>query len=101
VELLLWLIGNGCPWDLRTAAFSAIDSVPMLQDIRSLQAEPWPAQMRNDLMWEAGLHSHTETLKWLREQGTDWPYRFARVQIVEPQYTGTVSSYFIKPAVVK
>jgi hypothetical protein len=92
VELLLWLVENGCPWDLRTAVFSAIDSVPMLQGIRSLQTEPWPAQMRNDLMWEAGLRSQTATLSWLHEQGTDWPYSFARVQTIKRHFTGTVNS---------
>jgi hypothetical protein len=72
--------------------FSAIDSVPMLQGIRSLQTEPWPAQMRNDLMWEAGLRSQTATLSWLHEQDTDWPYSFARVQTIERHFTGTVNS---------
>eukprot|EP00953_Heterococcus_sp_UTEX-ZZ885_P027942 14933-Heterococcus_DN1.PRE.6 len=96
VQLLLWLVGNGCPWDLRTAAFSAIDSVPVLQGTRRLQTEPWPAQIRNDPMWEAGLRSQTATLTWLHEQGTDWPYSFARVHSIEP-HCGIVSSYISKP----
>jgi hypothetical protein len=50
LELLLWLIENGCPWDLHSAAMNAIHSVPMLQCIRSLQAEPWPLQLQNVLM---------------------------------------------------
>jgi hypothetical protein len=89
-ELLLWLIKSGCPWDLRTAVFGAIDSVPMLQGIRSLQAEPWPVQLQDDLMWQAGLHNHTATISWLHEQGTSWPRSFMQEQYIEVEPTATV-----------
>jgi hypothetical protein len=102
VELLLWLIGNGCPWDLRTAASCAIDSVPMLRGIRSLQVEPWPVQLQDDLMWQAGLHNHTATMSWLHEQGTDWPHSFVRVQTIDlsiariPSFDGSNSRRYVK-----
>jgi hypothetical protein len=82
LELLLWLVEHGCPWALRSAAMNALHSVPMLQRIRTLQAEPWPLQLQIDLMWEAGLRNCTAAVSWLHEQGTDWPYSFVRVDQV-------------------
>jgi hypothetical protein len=86
LQLLTWLVQSGCPWDLRTAAIYAIDSVPLLQGILSLQPESWrSAQLEADLMWEAGVHNLAATLSWLHERGTAWPASFVRV------HTATVS----------
>jgi hypothetical protein len=76
-ELLKWLHKCGCPWDLEDFATEARETQD-LEHTKQLFAvtAPWPADKLTILMQHAALYDNLDTIKWLHEQGTEWPTRF-------------------------
>jgi Ankyrin repeats (3 copies) len=74
IDVLRWLIDNGCAWDLHELAAAAIQggSIEVLVELQQqdlLNSVP----LLTELLDMAVLHNKLAVAKWLREQGAEWP----------------------------
>jgi hypothetical protein len=77
LELLQWLHECGCPWDEQEVCRGAarkgnVDTLIWLQEVTA----PWSAALRSEMLFDAGWENRLATVKWLRQQGADWPSSF-------------------------
>jgi hypothetical protein len=75
VELLRWLVDNGCPWEAQymcsaSATSSSVEVLKYLQELGLLTCAPLLTWMLN----MAACYSKVAAAKWFKEQGADWPY---------------------------
>jgi hypothetical protein len=77
VDLLCWLIDNGCPWAktrlcLAAASSGNIELMTFLQQ----QGLPTSAALLTDMLNYASSYNKLAAAKWLRQQGAEWPSTF-------------------------
>eukprot|EP00953_Heterococcus_sp_UTEX-ZZ885_P030275 16003-Heterococcus_DN1.PRE.3 len=77
LELLKWLHKVGCPWDVVHVMQAAARhyTACMLRWLHSL-TKPWSAEIAKKVMWCAAQAGTTDTLKFVRSTGVEWPSRF-------------------------
>jgi hypothetical protein len=76
-ELLRWLVDNGSPWDAEQLCLAAAESGSVevfvyLQEQGLLSS----TSALTDMLDTAGSCNKLAGVKWLREQGAEWPARF-------------------------
>jgi hypothetical protein len=74
VDTLCWLHESGCPWDIQAVRVAAAESgdVPTIE--YALNAEPAAsAEQLTQMLNAAGRYSRLRVVKWLRQQGAEWP----------------------------
>jgi hypothetical protein len=75
-ELLHWLLKCGCPFkkcEIDECAFRAdLEHLKQLYEIFG----PWSANLLKSLWCCAAASNKLDTIKWLREQGAQWPKSF-------------------------
>eukprot|EP00953_Heterococcus_sp_UTEX-ZZ885_P040205 20562-Heterococcus_DN1.PRE.3 len=81
VDLLTWLVNNGCPWEARKLCMSAawsgsIDVLTYLQELGLLTSTALLTDML-DRAASGFIFNRLAAAKWLREQGAEWPMVFA------------------------
>jgi hypothetical protein len=82
LALLQWLRRSGCTWDanlLRENA-SAAANTAMLKWLYAV-TKPWSQEVRDELLWDAGVNGHLELAKWSREVGAAWPSSFYNIPV--------------------
>jgi hypothetical protein len=81
-ELLQWLRKCGCPWNLDVIAEDALDRSD-LEHMKQLRAVtgPWAVHLLSAKLWYAGVENELDIVKWLREQGAEWPTNFNCINI--------------------
>jgi hypothetical protein len=80
-SILQWLCEHGCPWDYTLWASAAqggsIDVIAYLQQQQQQQVTPTAAthtaELQTMLLRIAGAYSKLAVVKWLRQQGAEWP----------------------------
>jgi hypothetical protein len=74
VDLLRWLIENGCPWDTQQLCRSAAEggSVAVLANLQQQGILTSAAGLTN-MLNEAASGNKLAAVKWLRAQGVEWP----------------------------
>jgi hypothetical protein len=74
VDLLRWLMDNGCPWDGCGLCWAAVQGgcVEVLEHLQE-QGFQANADLLKRLLRSAGYSGHLPVAKWLRQQGADWP----------------------------
>eukprot|EP00953_Heterococcus_sp_UTEX-ZZ885_P017943 10034-Heterococcus_DN1.PRE.1 len=78
LEVLKWLHDHGCPWEEESIKMAAArrGEVECLQWL-STQTSPWSAELKQQMLWNAGCWRKRSAAKWLREaQQADWPVSF-------------------------
>jgi hypothetical protein len=78
VDLLCWLVDNGCPsWDAQTMCRFAVSggSVAMLRHMQQQGALASVAVL-TEMLGTAAWDNQLAAAKWLREQGAEWPTSF-------------------------
>ena len=74
LEVLMWLIDNGYPWDERTCAHAAYGGHLEVLKYAHEKGCPWDA----DTCQEAARGGHLEVLKYAHENGCPWDWRTCR-----------------------
>jgi hypothetical protein len=77
LQLLQWLYECGCPWDKKEVCTNAAGSgnVAMLVWLQQ-ETAPWTAELKREMLFEAGWKDKWDAVQWLRQQGAGWPLRF-------------------------
>jgi hypothetical protein len=73
LDLLRWLMDNGCPWYADYLCFAAAksDGIDVLLYLQ--QEGLLTSATLTDALRAAGSSNKFTTAKWLREQGAEWP----------------------------
>jgi hypothetical protein len=88
LQLLQWLHECGCPWKerdiCRTAACTGnVDMLIWLQQVTA----PWSSSRKRKMLFEAGQCNHMSAVKWLRQQGAEWPFSFTAAAEIDYEQT--------------
>jgi hypothetical protein len=81
LELLRWLVNNGCPWSAQELCMEAArgGSVAVLEYLREQELLTSVA-MLTDMLSKAGAFEGLAAAQWLKEQGAEWPTEFVHGQ---------------------
>jgi hypothetical protein len=76
VDVLTWLINNGCPWDIYNLCNAAIygGSIEVLEHLQ--EQGMLSAAGLTEFLDFAGMCHQLKVMKWLRQQGAEWPVAF-------------------------
>jgi hypothetical protein len=74
LDLLKWLHECGCQWDEQLVCICAarrglVDMLIWLQSV----TQPWSAERKQQLLFDAGWSNQLAAVQWLSQQGAPWP----------------------------
>jgi hypothetical protein len=72
-ETLIWLHENGCPWVVDGVCMAAAHSGSTDTMSYIVEQECVSTELLTNMMRAAGADSKLVAVKWLRQQGADWP----------------------------
>jgi hypothetical protein len=93
---LKWLLDNGCPWNIaEVRKEAAANGIDMLAYVIQHGGVPDAAEL-TQMLNAAGAFGKLEAVKWLRQQGADWPavlqyqYLFCNAPLVQAWSVSTL-----------